>query len=74
MAVSVQDAGRGIPAALRSRIWDLDYTTKESKAGIGLGLWVVRRIVELSDGRLLLRSAEGDGSTFTLLFPPAEQT
>jgi len=69
MALQLQDQGRGIPATLHPVIWDITYTTKESKAGIGLGLWVVRRIMQMSGGHLLLDSIEGGGSTFILLFP-----
>ncbi len=71
MAIAVQDEGRGIPAAAQERVWDLEYTSKETKAGVGLGLWVVRRIAELLAARLLLSSAEGNGTTVSLLLPPA---
>ncbi len=71
MAIAVQDEGRGIAPALVDRVWELEFSSKETKAGVGLGLWVVRRIAELSGARLLLSSAEGEGTTVSLLFSPA---
>ena len=42
-------------------------------AGIGLGLWLARQIVELHGGRLSVSSEPGAGSTFTLQLPAAPQ-
>ncbi len=69
MVLAVQDEGRGIARQDLGRIFDATYTTKQSKADIGLGLWVVRRIMQMTGGHVLVDSAIDHGSTFSLLFP-----
>jgi signal transduction histidine kinase len=65
--VRVQDTGQGIPAESLPRIFDPFITTK--KRGIGLGLAVVRRIVELHGGRIqAVNRAEG-GAEFIVELP-----
>ncbi|MGZ5969467.1 MAG: sensor histidine kinase [Polyangiales bacterium] len=65
--VAVVDRGAGIPQPLIARIFEPFFTTKA--AGTGLGLSVVKRVVEAHRGELLLASAPGQGSTFTLRLP-----
>ena len=67
--VTVSDTGRGIPAALRKRIFAPGVTTK--RRGWGLGLALVKRIVEeIHDGSITLADSElGRGTTFILKFP-----
>ncbi len=69
--VYVQDTGRGVPPALRERIFSPGFTTKQR--GWGLGLTLTRRIVEeYHGGELrLLESQIGKGTTFLARFPAA---
>jgi PAS domain S-box-containing protein len=70
--VTVSDEGIGIDAADQERIFDIyaqARTPLESHQGIGLGLHIVREIVQAHGGRILLRSAMGSGSTFTVELP-----
>jgi signal transduction histidine kinase len=68
--VSVADAGPGIPASERARIFDKFYRGQGDPAervkGAGIGLSLVRRIVEDHGGTVTLESREGEGSVFTL--------
>jgi two-component system, sensor histidine kinase len=71
--ISFADTGIGIPADKLSQIFDsfyqvADYLTREV-GGIGLGLTLVRRIVELHGGSVRIESRLGEGSTFTLILP-----
>jgi two-component system sensor histidine kinase RegB len=50
--VSVEDAGTGVPEGLRERLGEPFLTTKAPGEGMGLGLWLVRRAVEVGGGRL----------------------
>ena len=73
-AVIVRDTGIGIPAALLPRIFDLfmqgDHSLERSKGGLGIGLTLVRRLVELHGGMVAAASeGEGKGSTFTVRLP-----
>ncbi len=69
--LEVHDNGRGIPPALRRRIFEPGFTTK--RRGWGIGLTLARRIVEeYHNGRLLLRESHpGVGSIFAIELPAA---
>lgn len=71
IAVSVADTGRGIPPEDRERIFDKYYQTDKShsKRGLGLGLAICKRIVQLCNGSLTVESEVGVGSTFTVKLP-----
>jgi len=68
---SVGDSGTGISAAHMKRLFEPFFTTKAPGQGTGLGLSVSYGIVERHSGRLEVASREGEGSTFTVLLPPA---
>jgi PAS domain S-box-containing protein len=67
----VADNGPGIPADSLDKIFDTFYTTKPKGRGTGLGLPVVRQIVEAYGGKLAVASLPGHGATFTFDLPPA---
>jgi len=69
--VSIGDTGCGIPPELRERIFDAFFTTKPAGEGTGLGLEIVRKIVEKHGGRIGVESEVGRGSTFTVSLPIA---
>ena len=69
--VSVGDTGCGIPPELRERIFDAFFTTKPAGEGTGLGLEIVRKIIEKHGGRIAVESEVGRGSTFTVSLPVA---
>jgi signal transduction histidine kinase len=73
--VSVGDHGPGIPDEAKEKIferfWRLD---PRKKSGSGIGLFIVRRTMELHGGRVRVKDAPGGGSIFTLDFPLSDNT
>ena len=71
--LTVSDNGSGIPEAERRVITAGVETPLEHISGLGLGLWLVKWIVEGMDGELTIETKETHGSIVTLSFPPIEQ-
>lgn len=68
--VRVDDRGTGIPAAIRDRIFDPFVTTRPG--GTGLGLPIVRRLLEHQGGAVTLADRRGGGTTATVTLPAAQ--
>ncbi|MDC8771241.1 ATP-binding protein [Roseateles albus] len=71
LVVSVGDTGCGIPEAIRSRIFEPFFTTKPAGEGSGLGLDIVKKIVEKHRGRIEVQSEVGVGTRFSVILPLA---
>ena len=67
--LTVSDTGHGIPDDVVSKIFDPFFTTKEFGKGTGLGLTVVKGIIEEHHGSIEVESEPGKGTTFTVLLP-----
>ena len=67
--IDVRDTGIGIPAVFLERVFDPSYTTKTAGKGTGLGLAVVRRVVDRAGGFIRVESTVGEGTTFLLYLP-----
>ena len=74
VVIRVRDTGIGIPAERLSEVFDLftqvDRSLERTQGGLGIGLSLVRRIVEMHAGTVAVTSAgEGQGSEFTVRLP-----
>ena len=73
MEFSVQDSGKGIARKDLFRIFEpyyrADPSRRRGEGGSGLGLTIVSELVKLHNGRITVRSAEGRGTTVTILLP-----
>jgi signal transduction histidine kinase len=69
--VKIKDDGIGIPVAEQPRIWDRLYRGDKSRGqrGLGLGLSLVKAVVEAHGGRVSVQSTEGAGAEFTVSLP-----
>jgi signal transduction histidine kinase len=64
-----RDTGPGIPPEVQARIFDPFFTTKPAGQGTGLGLAVVKDLVEAAGGRVQVKSGAETGTTLRLEFP-----
>lgn len=68
----VKDNGIGIPSQFHETIFGLFNKLDASTEGTGVGLALVKRIIEIHGGRIWVESEPGKGSTFCFTLPPAE--
>jgi signal transduction histidine kinase len=70
--LSVEDRGVGIPPDALPHLFDRFYRVRRTSGrvqGLGLGLYISRRIVDAHGGRIQVTSEPGCGSTFTIALP-----
>ena len=65
--IQVEDNGSGIPVELQARIFEPNFTSKST--GMGLGLTMVRKMIEEYQGTITFKSDEGKGTTFFISLP-----
>jgi C4-dicarboxylate-specific signal transduction histidine kinase len=71
ISVAVRDYGSGISEATRERLFEQFFTTKED--GLGMGLAIVRSIVEAHGGSITAENADGGGARFHFCLPITEE-
>ena len=67
--VSITDNGHGIPKEIHEKIFEPFFTTKKSGEGTGIGLDIVKRIIEKHNAKMELESETGVGTTFHITLP-----
>ncbi|MBN2806569.1 MAG: response regulator [Prolixibacteraceae bacterium] len=78
LSLSVSDTGIGIPKMQQGRLFDRFFQVSESKkhphSGTGIGLSLVKSLVDIMHGKISLESELGHGSTFTVTIPVSKQS
>ena len=73
IVISVADSGMGIPPGELDAIFEMFYRVENpgtrSKGGTGVGLYIVKRIIERHDGKVTVESTPGKGSQFKVFLP-----
>ena len=73
LALIVRDTGMGISAKnlphVFDRFWQADDSARRKYQGVGIGLALVKELVEIQDGKVRVESEEGKGTTFTVRLP-----
>ncbi len=77
LELAVEDTGRGIPADVLPRVFDQFYRVDKSRSrstgGAGIGLTIVRKLVEAHGGTVRVESRPGKGARFVVTLPSARQ-
>ncbi|MBU1808866.1 MAG: GHKL domain-containing protein [Candidatus Omnitrophica bacterium] len=70
VVIDIQDTGSGIDQDKIKELFNPFFTTKDPGKGTGLGLFIVRQVVEKNGGRIYMKDTKvGSGTTFTVEFP-----
>lgn len=70
LRISIKDSGRGIPTDKLDKIFDSEFTSKETETNLGFGLAFVKRAVEEQfKGELYINSVHGESTKITMAFP-----
>ena len=72
VTIEVIDSGAGIPAAIRDRIFEPFFSTKQFGTGTGLGLSMVFGFAKQSGGGIVVDGEEGKGACFRIYLPKAD--
>lgn len=70
--ITVADDGKGISAGNRARVFEPFFTTRREAGGTGMGLHIVRTLIEAHDGRIALADTGQGGACFEIVLPAAQ--
>ena len=74
VVIEVSDNGIGMPEGYQQKIYKMFSRMHQQGEGTGLGLYIVKRIVDNAQGTIEINSQEGSGTTFRILLPEALPT
>jgi signal transduction histidine kinase len=73
LEIRITDTGKGIPPEIKNKIFDAFFTTKPAGEGSGLGLHIVKQIIDKHKGKILVESEVGKGTTFMVFLPSGNE-
>lgn len=69
VVITVADNGLGIEKSQQEAIFEMFYQSDRKNAGVGLGLYIIKRAVDQLEGSIQLESVQGEGSKFVIRLP-----
>jgi hypothetical protein len=69
LEITISDNGLGIPEAQHEKIFEMFFRGEQSKEGSGLGLYIVKSMIQKIDGKLEMKSKEGQGTEMKVIIP-----
>ncbi|TBR17087.1 ATP-binding protein, partial [bacterium] len=66
--VEIRDSGSGIPQDIVDKIYEPFFTTRRDRGGVGLGLTIVRNIIEMHNADISIKNRQEGGVTVTIKF------
>ena len=72
--LKVTDNGEGIPDGFHEKIFDMYFVASETTQGNGLGLYVVKKTIDILGGTIALETKINHGSTFSIFIPNLKKT
>jgi hypothetical protein len=73
LVLEVRDNGIGIMENYLDRVFDMFFRASERSEGSGLGLYIVKKVVDKLNGRIELKTKFGEGTTFTIALPAGSE-
>ena len=70
--LAIADNGLGMTTESKKQVFVPFFTTKGANKGTGLGLYIIRRMVDAHHGEIFMESEYGKGTTFHILIPVSE--
>ncbi len=71
IVLAVSDTGHGIPDDVRTRMFEMYFTTREPGKGTGIGLWLINNLIHEYQGHITVSSTPGAGTRFEVHLPMA---
>jgi len=65
--IKISDSGKGVPEADKKRIFEKFQTNNRTAGGIGLGLYICKKIIELHGGKIWMEDSDQGGAAFCIL-------
>ena len=79
VAIEVTDTGSGVPSEFRERIFERFFRVEHARggeislAGVGIGLYIARQVIEAHGGQIRCEESTGRGARFVLTIPPERE-
>ncbi len=71
--ISIEDSGDGMSREVLKKVFEKGFTTRGTKDGNGIGMYLVKKIIEKHQGSVEIKSTEGQGTTVHIILPEIQR-